>query len=283
ACWSSDLGTVCGVRPLAAGKKNALLAPLTAARAAICQIRACPEKRSAATVAWLRSLSTFDATITRFRGSRSAQMPPSSRKTTTGSVRAASTKPRSAFESVRSSTAKASAMFAKALPTYEVVVLRKRRRNSRSCSGPRSGRRTLVPVALQPRVRLPERHRLLVGVQVGAEVARRGLRELPFARAVADAAGPLAEADAQLGEVALDVLGDAEMDQRQAPGRAGPDLVERPVPRLEVDLRRRRRRQHEVARPDAHAGSVARVQRPVAGEVADVMARVAGGREGREP
>ena len=100
---------------------------------------------------------------------------------------------------------------------------------------------------------------------------------------VADALGPLVQAAAELLEVALDVLEDAEVDQRQSLGCAPLDLVERPLPGLEVDLGRRRRRQHELARPDPYAGRVARVERALAVEVADVMARVAGAREGREP
>ena len=83
--------------------------------------------------------------------------------------------------------------------------------------------------------------------------------------------------------MALDVLEDAEVDQRHSLGPRALDLVERPLPGLEVDLGRRRRRQHELARPDPHARRVARVERALAVEVADVMARVAGAREGREP
>src|SRR4051794_22740661 len=63
-------------------------------------------------------------------------MPPTRRKTTTGSDRAASTRPRSALDPVRSRTANASATFANALPTNEVVRPRKRRRKSRRPSGP---------------------------------------------------------------------------------------------------------------------------------------------------
>src|SRR5215218_8589915 len=135
-------------------------------------------------------------------------------------------------------------MFAKEPPTNEMVRPRKRSRNSRSARAPSlRNSRALLPVALQPGVGLPERHRLLVRVAVGC-----GLRlELLLARAGADAVGPLAQSRAQLREVSLDVVGDAEVDQRQALGPPRLDLVERALPRVEVDLGRRRGREHELA------------------------------------
>src|SRR4051812_28109757 len=208
-------------------------------------------------------------------------MPPTSRNRTVGIVRAARTKPRSAFEPVRSRTAKASARFANALPTNEIVRPEKRSRNSRSASGPRL-RSALLPVAHEPRVGLPERHRLLVGLAVVAQVGG-GLRpELLLARAVADALGPLVQPRAELGEVPLDVVGDAEVDQREPLRPAVLDLVERPIPGPEVDLGRRGRREHERARLDSHAGGIARIERAVAVEVTDVVAGVPRAGEGRE-
>ena len=91
ALWSIDRGTVCGTIPVEAGKKNAELVPPSAARPARCQTRACPERRSAATAAWHSPLATLEPTITRCRGSRSAQIPPASRKSTCGTARAART------------------------------------------------------------------------------------------------------------------------------------------------------------------------------------------------
>src|SRR5919109_487836 len=91
ALCSSGLGTVCGTIPVEAGKKNAELAPFAAASAPSCQMRAWPERSSAATTAWLRPLTTLETTIPRCRGSRSAQIPPASRKSTCGSERAART------------------------------------------------------------------------------------------------------------------------------------------------------------------------------------------------
>ena len=50
--------------PPEAGKKNALLAPFTAASAASCQICAWPEKSRIAIAAWLMPERRFEATIT---------------------------------------------------------------------------------------------------------------------------------------------------------------------------------------------------------------------------
>src|SRR5262245_53224042 len=106
-------------------------------------------------------------------------------------------------------------MLANALPTIETVRPRKRSRNSRSASTRRLCSSLLLPVALQARVGLPERHRLLVRLEVGAEIACGLLVELLLAHPVADALGPLAQARSQLDEVPLDVVEDAEVDQRQ--------------------------------------------------------------------
>ena len=88
---SFDSGTVCGTIPLEAGKKNAELAPATAVSAATCQICACPEKSRIAIAAWLAPETMFETTITRWRGSRSDQIPPTSRNSSVGIARAAST------------------------------------------------------------------------------------------------------------------------------------------------------------------------------------------------
>jgi len=91
ALCSIDLGTVCGTIPVEAGKKKAELVPFSAASTARCQIRAWPERRRTATAACVRPLTTLEATITRCRANRSAQIPPASRNRTVGSARAAST------------------------------------------------------------------------------------------------------------------------------------------------------------------------------------------------
>ncbi len=82
ACWRIASGTVCGTMPAEAGKKNADETPLAAASTASCQISARPERSSTASAAWLAPESTFEATITWCRGSRSDQTPPTSRKIT---------------------------------------------------------------------------------------------------------------------------------------------------------------------------------------------------------
>jgi hypothetical protein len=73
------------------------------------------------------------------------------------------------------------------------------------------------------------------------------------------------------------------VDQCEAPRLPPSELVERPLPRLEVDLRRRGGGVDEATRVDPHAGRVARVERPVLVEVRDVVARVAGRGEAGEP
>ncbi len=68
-------------------------------------------------------------------------------------------------------------------------------------------------------------------------------------------------------DVPCGIVRDAEMDQREALGRAALDLVDRREPAVAVELGRRRGREDELARLDADAGRVAGVERPVAVEV----------------
>ena len=119
-------------------------------------------------------------------------------------------------------------------------------------------------------------------------VRRRGRRGLVATNSSSvapsrDAVGPLvAGGGASSLEVALDVLEDAEVDQREPLGRAPLDLVDRRAPRPRGrSPAAASAGSTNCARLDAHAGRVARVERPVAVEVADVVARVAGGREAR--
>src|SRR5215213_3051445 len=230
---------------------------------------------------WAPALSRFEPTITRWRGSRSAKTPPKSTSSSCGIQPAARTRPRSVAECVRSSTAKASAIGATAVPRRETSWPVNRRRNSRPASGPSLGS-MLLPVALQPRVGLPEWHRLLVALAIAGELGGRLGLELLLAGAVADALGPLAQAAAQLAQVALDVTGDAEVDQREALRPSAVQLVERSLPCLQVELGRRGRRQDELAGLDPHARRVACVERAVGVEVADVMPRVPRRREAVE-
>src|SRR4029077_16998138 len=60
------------------------------------------------------------------------------------------------------------------------------------------------------------------------------------------------------------------------------DLVDRSLPELDVDVRRRRRRKDGAPGLDANAGRVARVERAVTVEVGDVMRRMARRREAVE-
>ena len=82
--------------------------------------------------------------------------------------------------------------------------------------------------------------------------------------------------------MALDVVEDAVVDERQPPRRASLDLVDRPLPRVEVDLRRWRRCEDEPARGDSDPGRVAVVERPVLVLVRDLVRGVARRRETRE-
>src|SRR5207237_10207670 len=58
--------------------------------------------------------------------------------------------------------------------------------------------------------------------------------------------------------------------------RAALELGQRPQPRVQVELGWRRGRQNGSVGLDADAGGIARIQRPVVAEIADVVARVAG-------
>jgi hypothetical protein len=89
--WSA--GTVCGSRPWAAGKKNPSPVPRAAASAISSQTVARPVSTSTAEQAWASAWTTFAATITLCRGSRSATTPPHSRKATIGTVADAVTYP----------------------------------------------------------------------------------------------------------------------------------------------------------------------------------------------
>ena len=70
--------------PVLAGKKNADAVPLAAASTASSQSFARPVSTSVAAAAWLTPLTTFEVTITWWRGSRSLHTPPTSRNKTVG-------------------------------------------------------------------------------------------------------------------------------------------------------------------------------------------------------
>ncbi len=107
---SSSSGTVSGSSPAHAGWWNASAAPPTVASTASCQTCAWPEISSTPIAPCPAAEMTSAATITRIRGRRSAQTPPASSSTATGTSSAPSTMPSAVGESVSSSTAKASAI-----------------------------------------------------------------------------------------------------------------------------------------------------------------------------
>ncbi len=92
-----------------AGKLIADTVPLTTSRTMTIQRSAVPLITRNATIPWVAADITLETCSTRVRGNRSATTPPKSRNSTIGAVRAASTCPRAAAESVMSSTANASA------------------------------------------------------------------------------------------------------------------------------------------------------------------------------
>ena len=81
----------------------------------------------------------------------------------------------------------------------------------------------------------------------------------------------------------LRVVCDPEVDQGEALRSTALDLVDRAVPRFEVEVGRRRGRQDGAIGLDPDAGRVAGIERARRVEVADVMARVAGSRKALEP
>src|SRR5918995_2995218 len=140
----------------------------------------------------------------------------------------------------------------------------------------------LVPPAPEAGVGLPERRGALVVGRLVDVLAGR-LDELLLGRSGGDELRPRPQLPPRLGEVVLDVVEEPEVDERQAPGAAAPDLVERPLPRVDIHVRRRRDRPDLAVGRDTHAGRVAGVERPVRVDVADVVRGVAGRREAVEP
>ena len=122
---------------------------------------------------------------------------------------------------------------------------------------------------------------MLESVCIVAQVGVRRGHELGLCHATRDELGIVVQPFSQFGEVSCDVVEDAEVDQRETLGSAAADLVERGVPRLHVDVGRRRRRDDPDGWIDAHARCVTGEQEPVP-QVADVMCRVTGAREAVE-
>ena len=132
----------------------------------------------------------------------------------------------------------------------------------------------------RPGVGLPHRHRALDGLEIVvvelAEPCVHALDELVLRRTALDDLLPLAQALAQLAQMAPDVVEDAEVHERELLRRSPLELVDRRGPRDDVDVGRRRRRQHEPARRDPDAGRIAGVERAVLVREADVVRCVTG-------
>src|SRR3954453_2773053 len=144
SCRRSAL-TVIGVSPVDAGLKNAVAVPANACRTISSQICAVCDRSNAAVVAWMPIRTTSAVSITPRRGNRSPNTPPTSRKITSGAALAASTRPRSRADPVRSSPAPASANGPAPSQSSDTVCPMKNSRTSRSRSGPSGTRRTEFP------------------------------------------------------------------------------------------------------------------------------------------
>ena len=93
ACCRCSGLTVCGVRPVCAGRKNASALPRTNCRMPSSQMVALCVSSSQAMTAWQAKRTTSETSITHWRGRRSAHTPPISRKATSGTRPAAPTMP----------------------------------------------------------------------------------------------------------------------------------------------------------------------------------------------
>ena len=119
-----------------------------------------------------QTFARSELTITSLRGRRSATTPPTRSVETCATVQHAKAMPVSVAEPVSSSTANATAIGARYVPKYEIARAAKSSAKLRPTA--------LLPVALQPRIRLPERHRALVIFDAAVHVRRNRLGELRF-------------------------------------------------------------------------------------------------------
>lgn len=108
--------------PSAAGLKNACPVPHNAVSSIICHSFGSPARTSQAKAACETQLRAFAATITRWRGSRSATAPPISRKSTSGAALAAATSPTSPPSPPASRTANAAAISAPWVPRPVMIA-----------------------------------------------------------------------------------------------------------------------------------------------------------------
>src|SRR5258705_3331551 len=242
-------------------------------------MRACPLTSRATWTAEIAKVAESDDSITRRRRRRSATTPPIRRVEIWASVQQAKAIPTSVADPVRSRTANATAIGARFVPKNEIVRAPASRRKLRSRRGPSSSGTALLPVTFQPCVRLPERHCPLVRFHVASacgDVTANRLAELFFRYTLADPSGPVCEPPPELGEMRPRIVRDAEVDECKAARPPLLDLVDRAIPRFEVAIRRRRRRQDGAIGLESQACCVARIQGAVAREVTDVMACVSG-------
>src|SRR6266508_1753992 len=198
--------TVSGTRPVEAGEENAVAAPPSACRTKISQMRAWPLTSRAPMAARIAKFAESDESITRRRGRRSATTPPINSVEIWASVQQAKAIPTSVAEPVRSRTANATAIGARFVPKNEIVRAPASRRKLRSRRGPSSGGRTLLPVAFQSRVGLPERHCAFIRFHVASgcgHITASRLAELLFRHTLADPSGPGFEPLMELGEMRL--------------------------------------------------------------------------------
>ena len=133
--WSG--GTVSGTSAADAGRLTPATAPLRMLNTINAGTVADPVTTRAATPPCVSAAATDVPTSRRLRGRRSARTPPKRRTATFAIERAATTSPRSAAEPVRSSTAKARAIGATALPTMLVVRAASSHRKAAWRNGPR--------------------------------------------------------------------------------------------------------------------------------------------------
>ncbi len=148
---SSAAGTVWLVSAADAGRAIADNAPLTTLSAISTGIDAQPESTPAATTACTSAAARLEQPSTTWRGSRSASTPPNSSTATLATERAPTTMPRSTWEPVRSSTAKASTIGARLLARRVAVLPTASQRKSGWRSGASSAARLAVPVTPNPR------------------------------------------------------------------------------------------------------------------------------------
>src|SRR5439155_22588640 len=167
-------------------------------------------------VARMTKFAESELSITRRRGRRSATTPPTSNVEICASVQHAKEIPTSVADPVRSRTANATAIGARFVPKNEIVRAAKRSRKFGCLSAPTPLTVSLLRVAFQACVRLPERHRPLVlgccDRVVLRELVECGRCELLLRGTCADDPGPFVESPPELLQMRPGVVCDPEVD-----------------------------------------------------------------------